>query len=333
MNLRGVDLNLLTVFEAAYEERSQIKAAERLGMTQPAISNALGRLKHFAKDPLFIGKSGTGLQPTTRADEIYDQIHQALNLVRSGLTNHAGFEPAASYRHFSLSICYGGGSVIGPALYQTLSCEAPNTSLSIYSITPEKEAAVMLRDHSLDLLVHYNQHDDTGLMHELIYQHQPVVIARQGHPRIGDTFTPEQALQERFAMVLGHFPILGTTCEQEDWFDRVNEKVALQVPNVMVLLLSVAQTDLLALTTQQIAHTFKNMFDIKCYPIPWQIERVPLYMIWHRSAQADPAHKWLREKVKESIQNTWIHPIDQRKHITQKRIFMNDAYTQQRHVQ
>ncbi|QFY43186.1 LysR family transcriptional regulator [Candidatus Methylospira mobilis] len=333
MNLRGVDLNLLTVFEAAYEERSQIKAAERIGMTQPAISNALGRLKHIAKDPLFTGKSSAGLQPTPRADEIYDQIHQALNLVRAGLTNDIEFEPADSHRHFSLSICYGGGSVIGPALYRNVNREAPNARLSIYSIDPEKEATAMLRDHSLDILVHYNKYADPGLMHELIYQHQPVIIARREHPRIGEMFTPEQALQERFAIVFGHFPTLSVISEQENWFDQVYDRIALQVPNVMVLLLAVAQTDLLALTTQQIAHTFKNLFDIKCYPVPWQIERVPLYMIWHRSAQADPAHRWLREKVKESIRHTWIPPIDQREYITQEWIFRHDTFTQQRHVQ
>jgi LysR family transcriptional regulator, transcriptional activator for leuABCD operon len=333
MNLRGIDLNLLTVFEAAYEERSQIKAAERLGMTQPAISNALGRLKHIAKDPLFAGKSSIGLQPTPRADEIYEQTHQALNLVRSGLSNHIAFEPAESYRHFSLSLSYGGGSVIGPALYQTVSHEAPNARLTIHAINPGKESTAMLRDHSLDILVHYHKYGDPGLMHELIYQHQPVIIARREHPRLGAIFTPAQALQERFAMVYGHFPNLSAIPEREDWFEQVNERIALQVPNVMVLLLAVAQTDLLALTTRQIAHTFKDMFDITCYPIPWQIERVPLYMIWHRSAQADPAHKWFREKVKESIQTTWIHPIDQREHLTQEWVFRHDTLIPQQHVQ
>jgi DNA-binding transcriptional LysR family regulator len=326
MNLRGIDLNLLTVFEAAYEEHSQIKAAERLGMTQPAISNALGRLKHIAKDPLFLGKSSIGLQPTPRADEIYEQIHQALDLVRTGLSESTTFDAVASHRQFSLSLHYGGGSVIGPALHQAISQEAPDVRVSIHALASEKEAVAMLRDHSLDILVHHNKYADPSLAHDLIYQHQPVIVARAEHPRIGETFTPEQALQERFAMVFGHFPQLGVIEEQEAWFDRINERIALQVPNVMVLLLTVAQTDLLALTTQQIAHTFKDLFNIKCYPVPWQTERVPLYMIWHRSAQKDPAHKWFREKVRDSVQTTWIPPIDQREYTRQEWVFRRDTY-------
>jgi len=323
MNLRSTDLNLLTVFEAAYEERSQIRAAERLGMTQPAISNALGRLKHIAKDPLFFGKSSIGLQSTARADEIYDQIHQALNLVRNGLSNSIEYNPAESCRHFSLSITYGGGSVIAPALFRNISREAPNVRLCIHSIEPEKDATAMLRDHSLDILVHYHKYADPGLAYELIYQHQPVILARKNHPRIGETFSMEQVLEERFAMVSGHFPNMSINREQEDWFNQVNEKIALQLPNVMVMLLAVAQTDLLGLTTQHVAHTFKNLFNFKYYSVPWQVERIPLYMIWHRSAQMDPAHIWLRGKVKESV--PWINPIDQREPIKQDWVFREAA--------
>lgn len=84
MNLRGIDLNLLTVFEAVYEERSQVKASERLGMTQPAVSNALARLRHVLADPLFRGRT-RGLAPTPRADQAYQEIHQALNGIRKVL--------------------------------------------------------------------------------------------------------------------------------------------------------------------------------------------------------------------------------------------------------
>lgn len=313
MNLRGTDLNLLTVFEAAYEERSQNKAGERLGMTQPAISNALARLKHIARDPLFLGKSSIGLQPTPRADEIYDQIHRALNLVRSGLSEGLEFDPSASHRHFTISISYGGGSVIGPALYKIINRESLNTRLSIRSIDPEKEMTAMLREHSLDILIHYNKYADPSLIHEQVYQHQPVIIARKDHPRIKEAFSLEQALEERFGVVFGPLPHANIIHpELDEWYDQINERIMLQVPNVMVLLMAVAQTDLLAFTTQQIAHTFMDRFNLKSYAIPWQVERVPLYMIWHRSSQLDPGHKWLRDKIKESIQTTWITPYDER---------------------
>lgn len=306
MNLRGTDLNLLTVFEAVYEERSQLKAAERLSMSQPAISNALRRLKLVAEDPLFLARKNIGVQPTPRADEIYEQIHHALELVRTSLVHDHEFDPAESRRQFSLSIIHGDGSVIGPPLYHALGREAPNTRLSIHAIESEKEAIARLRDRSLDILVHYNKFSDPRLAHELIDQHQLIVIARRGHPRLGESLTPEQALQERFAMVEGHFPGM----RREAWFDRVGERIALQVPSVMVSLVMVAQTDLLAFTSRHFAETFGKRFDIKRYPVPWENEPVPMYMIWHRSAQEDPAHRWFREKLKECVQQVREQPTE-----------------------
>lgn len=323
MNLRSTDLNLLTVFEAVYEERSQVKAAERLGMTQPAVSNALGRLKYIAKDPLFSGKSSLGMQPTPRADEIFQQIHQGLNLIRTGLTEGLHFDPLTSHHHFSLAISYGGGSVVGPALYNTLSREAPNAQLTLYSTDTEKETTTMLREQSVDIVVNYNKYADPRLIQEQIYhQHQPVVIARKDHPRIQEKFSLEDTLKERFAMVSGPLPHVNIIHpELEKWFDHVNERIMLHVPNVMVLLSAVAQTDLLGFTSHQFARSFINRFDIKSYAIPWQVERIPLYMIWHRAYQLDPAHKWFKEKVKDTIQNIWVPPFDEREQEKNRGLF------------
>jgi DNA-binding transcriptional LysR family regulator len=78
----------------------------------------------------------------------------------------------------------------------------------------------------------------------------------------------------------------------------------------MTLLQVLEDSDLLAFTTQQFVHTFKNKFNIISYPVPWQVENAPLYMIWHRSAHLDSGHKWLRAQVKQIIQDFWIPPDD-----------------------
>ncbi|QFY41569.1 LysR family transcriptional regulator [Candidatus Methylospira mobilis] len=108
MNLRGIDLNLLTIFEATFEECNQTKTCDRLGMTQSAISNALNRLKQITNDPLFTVR-GKGLRPTARAIELYDQVHSALELVRSGLKDVLDFTPQESTRMFSLATSFGDG--------------------------------------------------------------------------------------------------------------------------------------------------------------------------------------------------------------------------------
>ncbi|QFY41309.1 LysR family transcriptional regulator [Candidatus Methylospira mobilis] len=315
MNLRSIDLNLLTVFEAVYEEGSQARAAEHIGMTQPAVSNALARLKYITKDALFTGKPGQPLIPTPRAKEIYDQIHHGLDLIRTGLSDELEFEPSRSHREFSISISYGGGSILGKSLYEIISTEAPNVRLTMRSIDPEKEAVALLRDNSLDILLHHCRFPGKGLAHEQIYQHQPVIIARKAHPRIRDAFTREDALNERFAIVYDAMPHGYIAHPELDrWLDAVDERIMLKVPNFMTLLLIVAESDLLAFSTQQLVHRMMGRFEINSYAMPWQVARAPLYMIWQRNAQFDPGHRWLREKIKASIRDTWIAPYDERKH-------------------
>ncbi|WNV06607.1 LysR substrate-binding domain-containing protein [Candidatus Methylospira mobilis] len=307
-NLRGTDLNLLTVFEATYEEQSQVKAAERLGMTQPAVSNALGRLKHLTKDTLFYGRSNTGLQPTARANEIYAQVHRALNLVRMGLINGNEFDPSLSHRHFSIAISYGGGAAVAAPLYRYIRQQAPNSRITIRAIDIEKEVSMLLRDQGLDVILHYEKYIEPSLVHELIYQHQTVLVVNRDHPRIREAPTSAQIMNENFVVVYGPYPFV--VGESDELFADINERVVLQVPNVMTLLQVIEDSDLLAFTTQQFVHTFKNKFNIVSYPVPWQVENAPLYMIWHRSVQLDSGHKWLRTQVKQIVQDFWIPPDD-----------------------
>ena len=115
LNLRAVDLNLLTVFEAVYEERNQARAAERLAMTQPAVSNAMARLRHVVRDPLFVPAS-RGVIPTPAAERLYPRVREALSSLREGLAGERGFDPRTTTAAFDLLIGYGGGAVLGPPL-------------------------------------------------------------------------------------------------------------------------------------------------------------------------------------------------------------------------
>src|SRR6187431_3020777 len=103
LNLRSVDLNLLPVFEAAYEEKNLSKAATRLAMTQPAVSRALSRLRHAFKDELFLRHS-RGMTPTAKADAIYGRLGEALGLVRSTVVESRGFDPKTSEQRFFIAI-------------------------------------------------------------------------------------------------------------------------------------------------------------------------------------------------------------------------------------
>src|SRR5262245_10537736 len=124
LNLRSVDLNLLPVFEAAYEERSLSRAAARLAMTQPAVSHALSRLRAVFEDELFI-RQARGVAPTPVADQIYGKLRGALSSVREAVTESRGFDPATSRRSFFVAIPHPLGPLIAVDLRQRLTRAAP----------------------------------------------------------------------------------------------------------------------------------------------------------------------------------------------------------------
>ncbi|QFY41567.1 LysR family transcriptional regulator [Candidatus Methylospira mobilis] len=304
MNLRGTDLNLLTIFEATFEERNQTKTCDRLGMTQSAISNALNRLKQITNDPLFIVRN-KGLQPTARAIELYDQVHSALDLVRSGLKDVLDFTPAESTRMFSLAISFGDGTAGLPVLFELIRREAPQVRLNMSAPLSETEATTMLRDHALDAVVHFERYNNPDLRHEIVSRYPVVVIARKDHPRIGETAGKQEIMQEEFVRVAGLHRSPGIVADRDELFQFMARKTAIVVPNVMVQMSVVARSDLLAITSLQSILPFQRAFALKTLPCPWAIDPVPMYQVWHRSADNDAGGTWFRNKLKEAAQSAW----------------------------
>ncbi len=297
MNLRGIDLNLLTIFEAVYEERSQVRAAQRLGMTQPAISNALSRLRYLAGgDRLFQGRA-KGLVTTSKADDWYEGVHAALDVIRGQLADHDAFEPAASHRTFSVNISFGSGSLVGLRLFRRFREAAPNIRLVIRDIDPGDEITRLLRTHRLDLALHHARLNDTLLEQTNFIRFQPVLIARQNHPRIDSALnSAEHLLEEEFVIVHDDSKGLAQNAAMRPIIDMFRHRVMLEVPTVIMLPLVVSQTDLLALTSRQMAEQIAPLFGVRCYELPIPVPVVETYLIWHPSRKNDPAHRWLRQQ-------------------------------------
>jgi DNA-binding transcriptional LysR family regulator len=129
MNLRSIDLNLLPVLEAVYDERSLTRASEILHITQPAVSNALSRLRTHFEDPLFV-REGRGVKPTAMAEALMPAVREALDRLRSGLEPRSVFEPSRSTRVFNLSARDAGAFLIAPILAARLEQVAPGVRIS-----------------------------------------------------------------------------------------------------------------------------------------------------------------------------------------------------------
>src|SRR5271165_3776921 len=149
-NLRGFDLNLLTVFEAIYDAGSVTRAAERLALSRAAASHALGRLRDLCSDELFV-RAGAQFVPTPVAQALYPNVQNALRLVRAGLTEAHGFDPVMSERQFNLAIPHPLGPIIAQRLRLSLANAAPRVVLSIDTKTMPADLAPDLREGRLDL--------------------------------------------------------------------------------------------------------------------------------------------------------------------------------------
>ena len=296
MNLRGTDLNLLTVFEAVYQERSQVRASERLAMTQPAVSSALARLRHLFDDPLFRGRT-RGLIPTPRADRLYSEIHAALNGVRRALVKPQAFDPALCYRTFLVGVSSSSGLFYGPLLYQRMQLEAPNVRLKIRNIDPEEGIPGLLREHRLDIAIRYGQFEDPLLEQPLFAEDELVIMVRADHPRIREQPTLDACLEERF---ICSFNLLTRAYDValNNFLAEIRERTVLEITTPLVVTHAFDQTDLLVITHRRLAERFREIHGIQHYRLPIQVPPLRSYLIWHRDMTADPAHGWLREQLK-----------------------------------
>ena len=294
MNPKEFDLNLIAIFEAVYEERNQSRAAERLGISQPAISHALTRLRTTLNDQLFHDR---GMNPTTLAHDLYSQFHLGLNHIRAGFNEVDQFSPAGSHRHFSIAANYGGGVIYGPELYKALKAEAPNIRLTLRTVDPSSMVPDLLRQKNIDVAICHGQYHDASLCYEPLGNRYPVIIARRGHPQLKDGVKLDHLWSLDFAAVFGEEPYYGSA-EHELFRQIKQERVVLEMPTAMLLMSALTSTDLVSLTVRNVAEFAARHFPLEIYDLPANVEPIQTYMIWHKNMEWDPANQWLRGHIR-----------------------------------
>lgn len=295
MNLRTVDLNLLTIFDAIMAERNMTRAAAKVGMTQPAMSNALGRLRALTDDPLFV-RTAKGMVPTPRAEALAKPVRQALDLVRTGLTQSAVFDPATSDRSFTLAMGDYCEVVFLPRLLAALEAEAPNVTFTLAApagATLRKE----MKEGSVDLVWDSAPVDAAGYTSEKLLDDTVVWIMRAGHPLAGkDTLTQEDyqsASHIRLEPGITYVHNFDGYVRQLGIHRAFSVELARIVPMIFVL----AETDHVATLPRRVAEKFASLLPIAIKPLPFKLPHSPLYQSWHQSMTDDPGHVWLRHRL------------------------------------
>ncbi len=292
LNLRAVDLNLLPIFEAAYEERSLSKAAVRLAMTQPAVSHALARLRHTLRDDLFIRHS-RGLTPTPIGD--------ALGLVRAAVGESRGFDPRVSERHFTIAIPHPLGPMLALNLIRAMQAEAPRITLSFSTRSRPLELERDLASGRIDLSVDWLPTRREELVDETLFEDRIVFIARKGHPSLRGRNTLKALVSKwKFVRLRPRVNLDETPLEELRAWTRLNPSIALEVSELLEVLMVVSQSDLLGIVPWSLAERARPILGVQVVPGIPRTGPIPVRMEWRSGSTADPAHKFLRGQVRRA---------------------------------
>jgi DNA-binding transcriptional LysR family regulator len=289
-NLRSVDLNLLVALDALIGERNVTRAAHRLGLSQPAMSNALRRLRTLLGDEILV-RTPTGMEPTARALQIAEPTRQILREVAGLLESDVSFDPGTSARRFTLRMSDLLEVLLLPALLPTLQEQAPAIGLDVVHLSPEQTVEGIEAD-ALDLAV------STGLAHSStlrtchLFDDRMVCVMRAGHPEARAPLTLDAFLRLRHVRV--SISPTDTRFVDNVLSDmRLSRNVAVNIQHWLVLPQIVGATDLVAVMSERLASALPGG-GIIMRDLPFPTLPIAWHAYWHRRHDGNPAHVWLR---------------------------------------
>ncbi len=291
-----LDFHLLLVFEAVHAERHISRAAQRLGLAQPTVSNALGRLRRLTGDPLFV-RTGRGMVPTPHAERLAEPLREALATLRAALRARSRFDPAVDRRHFTLFLTDLGEAFFLPRLLARLRDVAPGVTLTTLPM-PDRDPQAALERGEVDLAIGNLPELPPGFYQQRLFREHYVAILRPGHPLLGGAMTTERFAQAHHAVVLPH----GTghsVVEQALVARGLASRIVLRVQNFLVLPAIVTATDLLALVPRSAARVLAAHQPLGQLPSPLDLPDFVVRQCWPERLHGDAAHQWLRGLVVE----------------------------------
>lgn len=297
LNLRSVDLNLLPVFAAVVEEGQLSRAADRLAMSQPAVSAALQRLRLTVGDPLFT-RTRAGLVPTPRAWELHEQVNAGLAVLAEALDPGQQFEPARAERTFRLvAVDYFETLILGPLMSRLRS---HSDGIAVQVLPQQEGWQRLLVSAEVDFAFDTEVPEDDRLRAEPVADEQLVVVARHQHPVIRGELSLEMflaaehvvlPLRERRTLPLDQ--LLG----RPGWKRRVGAQVV-QYSNLLAV---AGASDLVATVPLRLAQRYAASLELQVLDFPVPVPRIPIYLIWPRALEPDLAHDWFRMFLKASM--------------------------------
>lgn len=291
MDIREVDLNLLVIFDAMARHRSVIRTGEAVGLSQPATSAALARLRVVFDDALFV-RAGSEMKPTPRALELAPVVHRVVDAISTEILQQAKFEPARADRTFTILTPDIGEIAFIPGVLKRLRQDAPNVRLQAVSM-PRKAAAEALASGQAELAVgFFPDLQKAGFFQQVLFKTSYVCIACSANDSVGQRLTMKQFLAAKHVVVSPE--------GREHTLDRVLEekghhrRVLLELSHFMSLLAILPHSDFIATVPEDIATAVESYIKVKRVGLPFRPPVIEVQQFWHRRMQHDLANKWLR---------------------------------------
>jgi DNA-binding transcriptional LysR family regulator len=302
VNFAAFDLNLLRVFDALMRERSATRAGERVGLSQPAVSAALNRLRHALGDELFVRQQNE-MVPTPRAMALAAPIRAALAEIEQAFNSMAGFDPAGAQREFRLLGADFFSMLLMPELWQALSRAAPGISLRFVD-TGRGEIDRLLSDDLIDMALEGPMFaPPEWISREVLFRSPFTIVAARGHAALAAAGISEggvipldlfcelpQALRSSDGSTSGFV---------SDALARIGRKrrVVLTLPHFYAIGRAVARGGLIAAVPVQFARACAEELRLAMYSAPIEVPAPDICLFWHRRHDQDPAHRWLRAQI------------------------------------
>jgi DNA-binding transcriptional LysR family regulator len=306
VNFRDLDLNLLLVFNAIFHERSISKAAKSLGLSQPAVSNALRRLRDFTGDTLFY-KSGNGVAPTRAAVMLAIPLRHALDTVERSLTSVRSFDPQTSERTFKIETSDIIHTMLVPALVALTRIEAPNIKLEFVLQHTEGARVGLIRgDYELAFLSKFAITEE--LVSRPVWTEPMKLILSRNHPLANSSSLTEEQINNLQFVMTSHVPLLREFVDKTFRANGIERNVCCTVADTQSIYPLVATTDLAACVGQTLAEYFNQDDSLVFFDLPFELPSVEAHVAWMKSSDDDDGHRWIREHTVSILSSAYkIH--------------------------
>ncbi|NKB52109.1 MAG: LysR family transcriptional regulator [Rhizobiaceae bacterium] len=305
VNLRSVDLNLLSSLEVLLEECDLTKAADRLNISQPTMSRTFARLRDTFRDPLLVRNAG-GYVRTVRAEWLQSQLLEPLDIIRGTLATPV-FEPSEETGMFKIASLDYGEIVLVPTLVRLLKETAPSVGLEL--VQRQMYSTHEVEKHTADVSIGVKPKDSSNkcIIEPLIHDRYVCVMGKN-HPLADKELTLESYL------AYGH-SIISTFTDQITINENalrtlgLKRRIDRKSPNFVAAHYSLNQTQLLLTSTARVANELVNWQDLVVKELPFEMEPIVIYLIWHVRDDRFARHRWFREQIKRAA--SLLKPIDQ----------------------